>query len=124
MGRPRHSVSDDDQVLYFLPLTPAVFHIALALVDRDRHGYGIAAEVSARTDGAVQLGPGTLYGTLARMTTAGLIEPVDADPVGDARERRFHRLTELGRRVTAAEARRLRQLVDIAQAKALFSDGR
>ena len=112
------------EVLNFLPLTPAVFHIALALADGPRHGYGIAAEVAARTNGAVHLGPGTLYGTLARMTTAGLIEPVDLGPASDARERRFHRLTDLGRAVAVAEARRLRQLVEIAAAKALFSDGR
>jgi hypothetical protein len=36
----------------WLPLTPAVFHILLALADGERHGYGIMQEVLARTDGA------------------------------------------------------------------------
>ena len=58
----------------FLPLTPAVFHILLALADADRHGYGIAKEVAARTDDQMRLGPGTLYGTLTRMVEAGLVE--------------------------------------------------
>jgi DNA-binding PadR family transcriptional regulator len=112
-----------EDVLSFLPLTPAVFHIALALADGQRHGYAIAAEVSFRTDRAVQLGPGTLYGTLVRMTSAGLIEPADGDATDTARERRYHRLTPLGHAVVRAEARRIRQLVDIAHAKALYSDG-
>jgi DNA-binding PadR family transcriptional regulator len=116
-------VVDAEKVLSFLPLTPAVFHIALALADSDRHGYAIAVEVAARTGRSVQLGPGTLYGTISRMAAAGLIEPVDGAPVDDARDRRYHRLTELGRAVVRAEARRLRQLVEIAEAKALFSDG-
>jgi DNA-binding PadR family transcriptional regulator len=115
---------DHRKVLSFLPLTPAVFHIALALADHARHGYGIAADVAARTGGTVRLGPGTLYGTLARMASAGLIEDIEGPAAGDARDRRYHRLTDLGRAVAAAEARRLRQLVDIADAKALFSDGR
>jgi DNA-binding PadR family transcriptional regulator len=57
-----------------LPLTPAVFHILLALADGDRHGYAIAKEVAERTDHTVRLGPGTLYGTLTRMLESGLIE--------------------------------------------------
>jgi DNA-binding PadR family transcriptional regulator len=65
-----------------------------------------------------------LYGTLTRMAAAGLIEQVEGPVIDDARERRFHRLTALGRAVAVAEARRLRQLVDIADAKALFSNGR
>ena len=56
-----------------VPFTPAVFHILLALADRERHGYGIMQEVSARTDGKVVLGPGTLYGTINRMLEAGYI---------------------------------------------------
>jgi DNA-binding PadR family transcriptional regulator len=115
---------DQRNVLSFLPLTPAVFHIALALADEARHGYGIAADVAARTNGGVRLGPGTLYGTLARMSAAGLIEDVEGPTPADSRERRYHRLTDLGRAVAVAEARRLRQLVDLADAKALFSDGR
>ena len=45
-----------------LPLTPAVFHILLALADGERHGYAIMRDVSHDTNGALRLGPGTLYG--------------------------------------------------------------
>src|SRR5947209_16485611 len=63
-----------------LPLTPAVFHILLALADRERHGYGIMQEVAARTEGAMRMGPGTLYGSIKRMLADGLIEASDARP--------------------------------------------
>jgi hypothetical protein len=43
-----------------LPLTPAVFHILLALSDGERHGYAIMQQVATDTNGALQLGPGTL----------------------------------------------------------------
>jgi DNA-binding PadR family transcriptional regulator len=55
-----------------LPLTPAVFHILLALADRDRHGYAIMSEVASMTEGVIKLGPGTLYGTIKRLLAARL----------------------------------------------------
>ena len=48
----------------FLPLTPAVFNILLALADSEKHGYGIMLEVEANTKGQVIMGPGTLYGSI------------------------------------------------------------
>ena len=98
------------------PLLPAVFHIMLALADGERHGYGIKREVEFRTGGVISLGPGTLYGTLRRMLADGLIEESDDDE-----RRRFYRLTKLGRRVAAAEAERLANLVAVARAKALLA---
>ena len=110
----------------FLPLTPAVFHLLLALSDADRHGYGIAKEVAERTGGRVRLGPGTIYGTLNRMRDAGLVDECETatpDRASDER-RRYYRITPLGRSVARAEARRLVELVDIARDKALLSKGR
>lgn len=103
----------------FLPLTPAVFHILLALADRERHGYGIMQDIAERTNGTVRMGPGTLYGSIKRMLADGLIEESGErpDPELDDERRRYYRLTELGRRVLQAEARRLDQLLRIAQAK-------
>ncbi len=84
-----------------LPLTPAVFHIMLALADGERHGYGIMQEVAALTDGALRLGPGTLYGSIKRMLADGLIEETDErpDPELDDERRRYYRLTDFGQRV-------------------------
>src|SRR5579859_7821284 len=55
------------------PLTPAVFHILLALYGRERHGYDIMQQVKEDSQGAVKMGPGTLYGSLDRMIAAGLV---------------------------------------------------
>jgi hypothetical protein len=63
-----------------LPLTPAMFHILLALSDRERHGYDIMREVDERTEGKMRLGPGTLYGSIKRMLQSGLIEELDQRP--------------------------------------------
>ena len=107
-----------------LPLTPAVFHILLALADADRHGYAIAKEVADRTDRTVRLGPGTLYGTLTRMVDAGLIEEAapSARKGAEDQRRRYYRLTRFGRLVAKAEARRLAALVAVARDKALLTD--
>jgi DNA-binding PadR family transcriptional regulator len=108
-----------------LPLTPAVFHILLALADGERHGYGIMQEVAQRTEGAVQLGPGTLYGSIKRLLSAGLIEETDnrPDPALDDQRRRYYRLTDFGRRVAVAEAERLIGLVQQARGKRLLPGG-
>lgn len=105
-----------------LPLTPAVFHILLALADEERHGYGIMQEVSRRTEGKVRMGPGTLYGTIKRMLAEGLIRESDErpDPELDDERRRYYRLTEFGKRVAIAEAERLEHLVADARAKSLL----
>lgn len=103
----------------FLPLTPAVFHILLALADGEKHGYAIMQEVGARTGGTTRLGPGTLYGSIQRMLKDGLIVEVHerAEPVQGEERRRYYRLTNSGRRAVQAEARRLEQLVRIAHSK-------
>jgi DNA-binding PadR family transcriptional regulator len=105
-----------------LPLTPAVFHILLALADTERHGYGIMQEIALRTDGKVRMGPGTLYGSIKRMLAERLIEELGErpDPALDDERRRYYRLTDFGLRVAQAEARRLAQLVNVAQFKQLL----
>src|SRR5258705_6069166 len=82
-----------------LPLTPPVFHILLALADEERHGYGIMQDVARQTSGALQLGPGTLYGCLKRMLAAGLVEESGErpDPAIDDERRRYYRMSAHGR---------------------------
>ena len=107
----------------FLPLTPAVFNILLALADSEKHGYGIMLEVEANTNGQVIMGPGTLYGSIKRMLKADLIEESDerADPEMDDQRRRYYKLTNLGRRVLGMEAERLASQVTIAKAKNILT---
>ena len=104
------------------PLTPAVFHILLSLADGEKHGYGIMQEVAERTNDALIMGPGTLYGTLKRMLEAGLVEETGEhlDPGMDDQRRRYYRLTHLGRQSATSEAGRLEALVRAARAKSLL----
>jgi len=112
----------DTKIEETLPLTPAVLHILLALADQERHGYGIMQEVAAITQGRTRMGPGTLYGSIKRMRRASLIAESDERPDSelDDERRRYYRLTGLGRRALVAEARRLSNLVSVAQRKQLI----
>jgi DNA-binding PadR family transcriptional regulator len=110
----------------FLPLKPAAFHILLSLADTERHGYGIMQEVQNCTNGAVKLGPGTLYTAIKRLVADGLIAETEErpDPQLDDERRRYYSITALGRQVIALEARRLADLVDMAVAKKLLNPTR
>jgi DNA-binding PadR family transcriptional regulator len=104
-------------VLRFLPLTPVVFEIALALAAGDRHGYEIMQDVERRTDGRIVLHPGTLYRALGRLLDQGLIEELDERPDAgrDDERRRYYRLSALGRAVARAEVERLAGQVSAAR---------
>ena len=106
----------------FLPLTPVVFQILLALTDQERHGYGIMKEVSDRTDGSVTIRPGTLYRAVSRLLTDRLIEESETrpDPEEDDERRRYYRLMALGRQVAEAEARRMEVILRSAYSKSLL----
>jgi len=107
-----------------LPLTPAVFHIQLALAGESKHGYGIMKTVEEITGGKVIMGPGTLYGTIKRMLKAGLIEEIDEppDPDLDDERRRYYRLTPFGRQVLKAEVERIADLMKVARSKNLLEE--
>ena len=105
-----------------LPLTPAVFHVLLALTEAERHGYAIMREVAETTVGQIKMGPGTLYGTIKRLLESGLIEESDErpDPELDDERRRYYRLTGLGQQVLRAEAQRYARLAELAGRKRLL----
>ncbi len=113
---------DPADVETHLPLPPATFHILLALVEGDRHGYGIIQDVEARTEGALVLGAGTLYRTIQRLLERGLItEPRNPKGPRDDPRRRYYRITPLGLAVARAESLRLSQLVRVARGVGLLS---
>lgn len=97
----------------YLPLPVATLHILLSLRDGEKHGYAIMREVEDMSDGAVKMGPGTLYGSIKRMLADGFLEETAErpDPELDDQRRRYYRLTGLGERVCEAEVGRLSALV-------------
>jgi DNA-binding PadR family transcriptional regulator len=107
-----------------LPLTPAVFHILLALADGERHGYSIMQEIAAQTEGTLRIGPTTLYRSIKRMLEDDMIIETEErpDPALDDERRRYYRLTQFGLRVTQAEMQRLSRTLEIARKKPLFSE--
>ncbi len=104
------------------PLTPAMFHVLLALAGDDLHGYAILKEVTLRTGGEVQLSTGTLYGIVKRLLNDGLISELRQRPAAaeDDGRRRYYRLTAQGREVAAAEAQRLEKVVALARSRHLL----
>jgi DNA-binding PadR family transcriptional regulator len=105
-----------------LPLTPAMFHILLALADGERHGYSIMQEIAAHSGGKMRIGATTLYRSIKHLLADGLIVEVDErpDPALDDERRRYYRLTPFGQRVAVAEAQRLEQALAVARAKPLL----
>jgi DNA-binding PadR family transcriptional regulator len=107
-------------------VTPAEFHILLALSDADRHGYAVMQQVAADSGGAVQLGPGTLYTAIKRLLDYGFIREVESrvDPAVDDARRRYYRMTSAGRAAAVSEAGRLASLVKLARGRQLLSQAK
>ena len=91
------------------PLPAASLHVVLALLDGELHGYALMRRVEELSDGAVRVGPGTLYGTLNRLVDDGLIVETGQN---DDERRRYYELTASGRATALAELARLRGLVE------------
>lgn len=105
------------------PLSPAMHHILLALLEGDLHGYAIMQSVEALSNGALRMGPGTLYGTLKRLLEQGLVEETDERPDADNDDerRRYYRLTPSGRASVRAENARMARLVRFASRHARWA---
>lgn len=102
------------------PLTPAVLAILLVLTDGDKHGYAIMKEARTPAGGSVNMGPGTLYGTLDRLMRDGLVEE---SGLSDDERRRYYRLKTLGRTTLAAELERLQAAVTSTRALGVLAPG-
>lgn len=118
------STADRDPAT-LLPLTPAVFHLLLALSRGEAHGYALMQAADALSDGRFQLGPGTLYRSIQKMQVEGLIEELAIhDPEQVDERRRYYRMTPFGRRVAEVEADRLAGLVEAARRQGLLRTAR
>jgi DNA-binding PadR family transcriptional regulator len=97
-----------------LPLPASTFHVLLVLAEGEKHGYAVMREVERISEGAVKMGPGTLYGTIKRMLESGLCEESGErpDPDLDDERRRYYRITGLGEKVVTAEVRRLATMIE------------
>lgn len=104
------------------PLRPAAYHILLVLSAEDRHGLAIAEEIERISGGALELGPGTLYRSLAELTEAGLIAPAPPPEGGADPRRKHYRLTAGGRELLVRETARLRRLLDTARAQGILAE--
>jgi DNA-binding PadR family transcriptional regulator len=109
---------DELTVQDLLPLQPVTFHMLLLLSEGERHGYALKREMAKRTSGKLNPGPGVLYGTINKMIEQGLIVESEERPAShlDDERRRYYRITPFGRRVAQAEALRMRELVEMAEA--------
>jgi DNA-binding PadR family transcriptional regulator len=118
----KHKTSEEPDPADLLPLTPAVFHILLALAKEERHGYGIMLEVDELTGGRMRLGPGTLYRSIQRMLVDGLIQEGKeaTESSEDDERRRYYRITPFGLTVAQEEAERLDNLVKGARQRGLL----
>ncbi|MGO9339681.1 MAG: PadR family transcriptional regulator [Terracidiphilus sp.] len=102
------------------PLTPAVFAILLSIAEGEKHGYQIMKDARSSQGGGINMGPGTLYGSLDRMMRDGLVEE---SGISDDERRRYYRLTERGRSLLAAELSRLDAAVTSARSRGLIPHG-
>jgi DNA-binding PadR family transcriptional regulator len=119
---PRGSQREEQTPESYLPLPRDTFQILVSLADRERHGYSVMQDVAERTDGALRLSPSSLYASIKRLLSQGLIEELQErpDPEHDDERRRYYRLTKMGRRVAMAEAKRLERLLSDARATGLL----
>jgi DNA-binding PadR family transcriptional regulator len=119
MGTDRDRRTIDDH----LPLRPVELHILLSLAAGERHGYGIIQDTQERGDAPPDVG--TMYRALARMVDTGLIQSAARRPAPDASDERrnYYRITDAGRRVVTAEARRLEALTRAARLGGLLPKG-
>jgi DNA-binding PadR family transcriptional regulator len=79
-------------------------------------------QVEADSEGKVKMGPGTLYGSMRRMMRAGLIRESDkrVDPEMDDERRIYYQVTGAGREALAAELKRYRGVVAVAEGRVAY----
>ena len=82
----------------------AALLILLSLAEGEKHGYAMMTDITQIA--GIQIGPGTLYGALARLEERGLIASLPSDD-----RRRPYRLTDLGRSVLGSELGRLERVI-------------
>jgi DNA-binding PadR family transcriptional regulator len=88
----------------FNPMSETAYYILLSLLV-ERHGYGIMQYVSELTKLRINLGAGTIYGTLGKLEKASLIVMTR-----EAEKRKYYSITQEGKRVLREEINRIKEL--------------
>ena len=96
---------DDAELDDFGRFSEPALLILISLAEGPKHGYSMTEDISAIA--GVRLGPGTLYGALARLEGRGMIEPLKSED-----RRNPYRLTGLGERALRA---RLESMMTVAR---------
>ena len=86
---------DNDELDDFGRFSEPALLILISLADGPKHGYSMIEDIAAIS--GVRLGPGTLYGAIARLESRGLIEPLKSED-----RRNPYALTGLGERALRA----------------------
>ncbi len=120
------AMTHNDDMGTAVPLKAEMFEILMRLTEGDSHGYAIMRDVAARSDGAVNMLPGTLYRHLRSMLSRGLIEEIKHRKAVDAddQRRRIYRITAIGLDAAKAEAVRLERQVSAARRRNLIPGAR
>ena len=84
--------------------------ILISLADGPKHGYAMTQDIEAVS--GQRLGPGTLYGAIARLEARGWIEPLPTDD-----RRRPYKLTSAGHAVLRHRLASLKAVTRIAQSR-------
>ena len=118
------TISNFDIVLVMInntkPLTQIAFSILLVLSPVPRHGYDIMKQVKEDTKGRLNIGPGSLYGTIKQLLADHLIEEVKDKT--DEERRRYYKLTDKGKKAIRAELRQYEDTLHIAENRKLFKN--
>ena len=104
-----------EDIRKLIPLTPAVFHVLLALSAGPMHGYAIMLETSKLSEGSFRMGPATLYSTIQRLVALNLID--ETTGAAEDSRRRYYELTGIGRQLLEAEVSRMNAAVRKANAR-------
>ena len=108
-----------------LPLKPKPFLLLLALQQHGaQHGYAIKKAMHESSGGTVAMDPGGLYRLIARLERDGLVRSVPRPPDDTDERRQYVAITDWGRAVLAAEARRIAELARVPAVQALAREPR
>ena len=91
-------------------LTDSAFYILCSVIE-EKHGYLIMKTIEELTNGEVTIGPASLYTTLKKLLSAGLVELYDTGE----QNKKIYKITDLGCKMLEKEIQRKKQMVAFAE---------